>query len=129
MDAAVHQLDGRVPRSRRGRQRPLNVVGRGHVLVRDRSSTPEDDRHGMLPGLARFQMRPIVVAGRFGMVMAVGGGAVAVLGVVVVRVEMDVQRRDLAGRGRQGQPEQDRWQAVHGVSLCEKEHGFKPGTI
>jgi len=61
-------------------------------------------------GVAGFQMHHIMVliVVRGGPMMLVRGKAVMVLGMIVICVLVDVQRRNLAGDRGQDQSEQDR---------------------
>lgn len=51
---------------------------------------------------------------------------VMVLGMIVICVRVDVQRRDLAGNRGQDQSEQDRYQATHSASVCNPVDEVKP---
>jgi hypothetical protein len=63
----------------------------------------------MLAWVARLQMYSfiIIVVMLCGPWVLVSGKAVVVLGMIVICVLVDVQRRDLAGSRGQGQSEQD----------------------
>jgi hypothetical protein len=63
----------------------------------------------MLSGVARLELRclMVLVVVRGGPLMLVCGKAVLVLGMIVIYVLVDVQRRDLAGGRGQNQSEQD----------------------
>lgn len=63
----------------------------------------------MLAGVARLQMHHVIVLVlmRGGSMMLVRGKAVMVLGMIVIGVLVDVQRRNLAGRRGKDQSEQD----------------------
>jgi len=67
----------------------------------------------MPTGVARFKTRSLVVVMYGGPMMVVCSEAVMMLRVIVIRVCVDVQPRDLAGHSGQGQPEQDRYEATH----------------
>jgi hypothetical protein len=68
----------------------------------------------MESGVTGLQMGRLIVlvVVRTGPMMLVSGKAVVMLGMSVIRVLVDVQRRDLAG-GRQDQCEQERYRAMH----------------
>jgi hypothetical protein len=69
----------------------------------------------MLAGVARLQMHRAVVLDvmRCGPMMFVGGKAVMVFRMIVIGVQVDVQRSDLAGGRGHNQSEQDSREAIH----------------
>ena len=69
----------------------------------------------MLAWVARLQMYSfiIIVVMLCGLWVLVSGKAVVVLGMIVICVLVDVQRRDLAGSRGQDQSEQDCNRAMH----------------
>ena len=98
MDAHVREVaDGRTQnqryRNRRGPAVPVNNMDLRH------GSAAHDERHRMLAGLARLEIHGIIVlvlmCGR--RMMLVCGGAMMMLGMIVIAVRVDVQRRRLAG--------------------------------
>jgi hypothetical protein len=85
-------------------------------------------RHGMLPGVARFQMHHLIVMVAHGPLVLVYCEPVMVLRMVVIRVRVDVQRRDLAAGRGQDEPEQDRHDAMHSASVSDPHHGRQTGA-
>jgi hypothetical protein len=69
----------------------------------------------MLSGVARLELRGlmVLVVVRARPLMLVCGEAVMVLGMIVISVLVDVQRRDLAGGRGQDQSEQESCEAMH----------------
>ncbi|MGH9160207.1 MAG: hypothetical protein ACRD2X_09510 [Vicinamibacteraceae bacterium] len=78
----------------------------------------------MLSGIAGRQPRDAIVRVRVNRRVLVGGGAVMMLGMVVVGVVVDVQAGHLPRHGRNRQGEQMGNQAPHSASLCEVLDGF-----
>jgi hypothetical protein len=93
--------------------RGLRITG---MNVRERRATLRE-RHRMLTRVARLHMRRVIVfvfvVVRCGPVVLVCGEPVMVLGMIVIGVRVDVQRRDLAGCRGQDHAEQDRPEAMH----------------
>jgi hypothetical protein len=58
---------------------------------------------------------------RCGVMVLMRSGSVMMLWMIVIGVDMRVQRRTLAGGRHHGHPEQDRNQASHNRSVCN--HG------
>ena len=77
----------------------------------------------MLAGIARFQPQRMVVLVRSRALVFVGGRAVVVVGVIVAGVRVNVQRGSSAGRGGQGDSEQDRDDALHRLECKQRSHG------
>ena len=73
------------------------------------------DRHRMEAGVAGFKVRRTIVrlVPRWGAMMLVRSEPVVVLRMIVIGVQVDVQRRDLAGGRSQDQSEQDCHETVH----------------
>ena len=73
----------------------------------------------MLPRVACLQMHRIIVlvVMRRGPLMLVCSGPVMVLGMIVIGVLVDVQRRDLAGGRGQDQSKKERAEAMHPPSV------------
>jgi hypothetical protein len=78
-------------------------------------STSHRDRHHVLTRIARLQMRRRIVLDAICCrpMMLVGGEPVMVVGMIVIGVQMDVQRRALAGGKGQNERRHDRDQAMH----------------
>ena len=74
----------------------------------------------MEAGVAGFKVRRtiVLIVMRFGPMMLVCSEPVAVLRVIVIGVQVDVQRRDLAGGRGQDQCEQDSCEAAHHHHEC-----------
>jgi hypothetical protein len=93
----------------------INGVGLQQWRAADR------DRYRMLAGIARLQMRGVIVlvVVRRGPMMLVCGEPVMVLGMVVIAVRVSVQRRELAGGRGQDQSERDRYETMHKPECME----------
>ncbi len=71
------------------------------------------ERHGMLSGVARFHTLPIAIVLRGRPMMLVCGRPVIVLGMIVIGIRVDVQRRDLARRCGHDRSDEERDEAMH----------------
>ena len=118
MDANVRDLDRRTNR----RQRHSRRHSRCHdirKLRKRRRRAKHNDGDSMLTRIARFEAQFVsTVRSRVVMVL-VSGQAVMVLGMVVIDVRVDVQRRDLARCRSEEKSNRHRYPATHTPSLCD----------
>jgi hypothetical protein len=91
-------------------------------MDRRQRSAAHCDRHRMEPGLAGFKVYRtiLLIVMRCGSMMLVRGQSVVVLRMVVIRVQVDVQRRDLAGGRGQDQSEEERDRTVHKTECMQR---------
>lgn len=116
MNPGVRNIEnGPVPHTGRGHRRtcgdPIDIVRLG------RRRMTHDERHRVAPRIAGRQTDLCAVVRR-PRVMFVCREAVTVLGMIVIGVRVDVQRRRLADSGRQGHSEQGCQDATHHPSVC-----------
>lgn len=87
------------------------VLDRKGIELRKRRAT-EHERHGMLARIARTDDRIVISSVRLGHV-GVRSGAVMMFRMIVIGVDVDVQRGCLALRRDQGESEEDRNDTMH----------------
>jgi hypothetical protein len=108
---------------RRGESRTATVRLQ-RLLVRQ-DAAAEDDRHGVLAGIAGSERGRAVFVVRVRRVVCVSRQSVLVLGMIVIGGDVRVPCGRLASRGRDGHADQDGDQAAHSPSLWKPSRQVK----